>query len=87
MYAPTDNLTPSRSVLMRLLVRSWEYRHPRAWASFRFAAGVWNLFLGVLFLSYGYGVGLVPLLGSVLVFWTAHRLQSSVQSSLGSISL
>jgi signal transduction histidine kinase len=60
---------------MRFLVRSWEYRHPRAWGVFRFAAGVWNLFLGVLLLSYGYWVGLVPLLGSVLIFWTVYRLQ------------
>ena len=80
MRAPTDGVTSSQPALMRFLVRSREYRHPRAWAVFRFAAGVWNLFLGVLFLSYGYWVGLVPLLGSVLVFWTAHRLQSSVQS-------
>ncbi len=78
MYAPTANVTPSRSVLMRLLVRSWEYRYPRACAGFRFAAGVWNLVLGVLLLSYGYWVGLVPLLGSVLIFWTAYRLQSGV---------
>jgi signal transduction histidine kinase len=75
MREPSDIVTPSRSVLMRLLVRSWEYRHPRAWAGFRFAAGVWNLFLGVLLLSYGYWVGLVPLLGSVLIFWTVYRLQ------------
>jgi signal transduction histidine kinase len=60
---------------MRFLVRSWEYRHPRAWGVFRFAAGVWNLILGVLLLSYGYWVGLVPLLGSVLIFWTVYRLQ------------
>ncbi len=80
MYAPTDNFPSSRSVLMRFLVRSWEYRHPRAWAVFRFACGVWNLFLGVLLLSYGYWFGWVPLAGSVLVFWTVYRLQSSVQS-------
>jgi hypothetical protein len=80
MYAPTDNTAARRSVLMRLLVRSWEYRHPRACAGFRFAAGIWNLGLGVLLLSYGYWFGLVPLLGSVLVLWTAYRLQSSVQS-------
>ena len=80
MYAPTNNVPPSRSVLMRFLVRSWEYRHPRAWGVFRSAAGVWNLFLGVFLLSYGYWVGLVPLLGSVLVFWTVYGLQSSVQS-------
>jgi signal transduction histidine kinase len=75
MRAPTDNAPPSRSVLMRFLVRSWEYRHPRAWAVFRLTAGVWNLILGVLLLSYGYWVGLVPLLGSVLIFWTVYRLQ------------
>jgi signal transduction histidine kinase len=71
----SDNVTPPRSVLMRLTVRSWEYRHPRVWAGFRFAAGVWNLFLGVVLLSYGYWAGVVPLLGSVLIFWTVYRLQ------------
>jgi len=80
MYAPTDNIARSQPALMRFLVRSWEYRHPRAWAGFRWTAGLWNLGLGVLLLSYGYWVGVVPLLGSVLVFWTACRLQASVQS-------
>jgi signal transduction histidine kinase len=75
MHAPTDRVAPSRPVLMRFLVRSWEYRYPRAWAGFRYAAGTWNLALGVLLLSYGYWLGLVPLLGSVLIFWTAYRLQ------------
>ena len=37
--------------------------------------GIWNLILGVLLLAYGYWVGLVPLLGSVLIFWTVYRLQ------------
>jgi hypothetical protein len=80
MRAPTDNVPSSRSVLMRFAVRSWEYRHPRAWTAFRFACGVWNLVLGVFLLSYGYWVGLAPLAGSVLIFWTAYRLRSSVQS-------
>ena len=75
MRAPADNVPSSRSVLMRFLVRSWEYRHPRAWGFFRFAAGVWNLFLGVVLLAYGYWLGLVPLLGSALIFWTVYRLQ------------
>ena len=70
-----SNVTPSRSVLMRLLVRSWEYRHPRVWASFRLACGIWNLLLGVFLLSYGYWVGLVPLAGAALIFWTVYRLQ------------
>ena len=81
MRAPTDNVPSSQPALMRFLVRSWEYRHPRAWAGFRFAAGVWNLFLGVLLLASFHWLGplallgAVPLAGSVLIFWTAYRLQ------------
>jgi signal transduction histidine kinase len=76
MYAAGDNVPPSRSVLMRLLlVRSWEYRYPRAWAGFRLACGIFNVGLGVLLLSYGYWVGAVLLVGAALVFWTAYRLQ------------
>jgi hypothetical protein len=86
MYTPTDNVPSSQPALMRFLVRSWEYRHPRGWAAFRFAAGVWNLFLGVLLLASFHWLGplawlgAVPLVGAVLIFWTAYRLQSSVQS-------
>jgi hypothetical protein len=86
MYAPADKVPSPQPALMRFLVRSWEYRHPRAWAVFRFAAGVWNLSLGVLLLASFHWLGTlawlgaVPLAGAVLVFWTAYRLQSSVAS-------
>jgi hypothetical protein len=86
MYAPTDEVTSSQPALMRFLVRSWEYRHPRAWAGFRIACGIWNLGLGVLLLVSGRWLGplawlgMVPLAGSALIFWTAYRLQTSVQS-------
>jgi signal transduction histidine kinase len=68
-------------VLMRLLVRSWEYRRPRLWVGVRFAAGVFNVALGVLLLA---GVPLLgplaalaalPLAGAALIFWTVYRLQ------------
>jgi hypothetical protein len=60
MYAPNGNVTPSRSVLMRLLlVRSWEYRYPKTCAGVRSAGAVFNLGLGVLLVSYGYWVGAV----------------------------
>ena len=81
MRAPTDNVPSSQPALMRFLVRSREYRHPRAWVGFRFAAGVWNLFLGVLLLASFHWLGplallgAVPLAGAVLIFWTAYRLQ------------
>jgi hypothetical protein len=81
MRALIDNLNPRRSVVMRFLVRSWEYRHPQAWVAFRLICGLWNLFLGAVLLSYGYwGVGFVALAGSALIFWTAYGIYVSVQS-------
>jgi len=86
MYAPADRVIPSRSVLMRFLVRSWEYRHPHAWVRVRVVCGVFNLGLGVLLLASGpwlgplAWLGLLPLAGAALIFWTARRLQASVQS-------
>jgi hypothetical protein len=71
---------------MRFLVRSREYRHPHEWVRVRIACGVFNLGLGGLLLASGRWIGslawlgVVPLLGSALIFWTAYRLQTSVQS-------
>jgi hypothetical protein len=86
MYAPNDNIPPSRSVLMRFLVKPREYRRPRLWVRVRVACGIWNLFLGVLLLASGRWLGplawlgALPLAGAGLIFWTACRLQTSVQS-------
>jgi hypothetical protein len=86
MYPPNDNIVPSRSVLMRFLVRPREYRYPRVWVRVRVACGVFNVVLGVLLLASGHWLGplawlgLLPLAGAVLIFWTAYRLQTSVQS-------
>jgi hypothetical protein len=51
MYAPAEQITPSRSVLMRFLVRSWEYRRPRLGLGVRVACGIFNVVLGVLLLA------------------------------------
>jgi hypothetical protein len=86
MYAPNDNVSSSRSALMRFLARSWEYRHPRAWVRVRVACGIFNVVLGVLLLASVHQLGpltwlaALPLAGAVLIFWTAHRLQTSVAS-------
>ena len=86
MYAPNDNAASSRSVLMRFLVRSREYRHPHMWVRVRVACGVFNVVLGVLLLASGHWLGplawlgVLPLAGAALIFWTAYRLQTSVQS-------
>ena len=84
MSVSTGNVLHVRPVLMRVLVRSWEYRRPRVWAGVRFACGVFNVALGVLLLSSGQWIGafawlgLVPLAGAALIFWTVYRLQHSV---------
>src|ERR1700733_10763281 len=70
-------------VLMRLLVRSWEYRRPRLAMGVRVAAGVFNVALGVALLAGAPWLGpwallgRLPLAGAVLVFWTVHRLQQA----------
>jgi hypothetical protein len=83
MSAPTND-APSRSVLLGLLIRSWEYRHPDAWVRVRVACSVFNLGLGVLLLASSQWLGslallgLIPLAGAALIFWTAYRLHASV---------
>jgi hypothetical protein len=86
MYASNDNSRSSRPVLQRLLVRSWEYRRPRLAVGVRLACGIFNVALGVLLLASVHWLGplallaVLPLAGAALIFWTAHRLQTSVQS-------
>jgi hypothetical protein len=86
MHAPADNISPPPPVLMRFLVRSWEYRRPRLWVGVRVACGIFNVALGVLLLASVHWLGpltwlaVLPLAGAALIFWTVYRLQTSVQS-------
>ena len=86
MYATAGTIPPSRSVVERLLVRSWEYRRPRRYAGVRIACGIFNVVLGVALLASLHWagplawLGLLALAGAALIFWTAYRLQTSVQS-------
>jgi len=85
MNARVDNIPRSRSVLLRFLVRPREYRRPHVWVRVRFACGVFNLGLGVLLLASGHWLGplawlgVLPLAGAALIFWTTRRLQTSGQ--------
>ena len=86
MNAPADNAAPPRSAPMRFLVRSREYRRPHVWVRVRVACGVFNLALGIVLLASSHwlgpvaALGALPLAGAALIFWTARRLQASVQS-------
>jgi hypothetical protein len=52
MHAPDDRTTALQS-LMRRTMLPWEYRHLRAVASVRFAAGGFALALGLVLVSLG----------------------------------
>ena len=77
----TAQVAPSRSVLMRVLVRPREYRRPGLWIGVRVACGIFNLVLGVVLLASVHELGsltwlaALPLAGAALIFWTVYRLQ------------
>jgi signal transduction histidine kinase len=53
MRASDDYVPPQRSVLERILIRSWEYRRLRFLAGVRIGAGIVSVGLGVVILSLG----------------------------------
>ena len=85
MHAPAQSGPSPRSVLMRLLVRSREYRRPRLWSGVRIACGVFNVVLGVVLVASVQRLGplawlaVLPLAGAALIFWTVYRLRASTQ--------
>jgi hypothetical protein len=86
MHATAGNIPPSQPVLMRFLVRSWEYRRPHFWVRVRVAAGIFNVLLGVALLASVRWLGpltwlaALPLAGAALIFWTVYRLRASARS-------
>jgi signal transduction histidine kinase len=82
MHPPADRAPSAPPVLMRLLVRSWEYRRPRLWVRVRLACGIFNIALGVLVLAFARELGpltwlaVLPLGGAALIFYTVYRLQA-----------
>ena len=78
MHAPTDNATPLTIRPLRLPVRSRQYRHPRVGCACALPVELQPL-LGVLLLASGYWLGplawlgVLPLTGAALIFWTAYR--------------
>jgi hypothetical protein len=85
MYATAGSIPASRSILERLLVRPWEYRRPRRYAGVRIACGIFNAVLGVALLASVHWagplalLGVLPLAGAALIFWTVRRLRASAQ--------
>jgi hypothetical protein len=80
MHAPTENRKPSQPLVMRILVRRFAYRHPKAWGGMELVTGAWVLILGVILCSYGFWWGAALIAVAALQLWIGHRLLHSVQS-------
>ena len=81
MHVPTENAAPPRSVLNRLVLRSWGYRYPRGWAGARFAVGICLVFLGGLLLADGYLWATLLLLVAAVLFWVGYLDMTAARSA------
>jgi hypothetical protein len=74
MNASIDEIARSQPLAMRILIRRFVYRHPKAWASLCLAAGSWVVILGTILCVYGFwwGAGLMAV--GALELWIAYRL-------------
>jgi hypothetical protein len=82
MHAPAGNAAPPRSVLNRLVLRSWGYRYPRGWAGVRFAVGICLVFVGGLLLADGYLWATLLLLVAALLLWVGYLDLIAARSAL-----
>ncbi len=66
-----------RSLIMRILIRRFLYRHPKAWGSMYLAAGCVHVLLGIILSAYKYwwGTGLIAV--GALELSVAHQLLSA----------
>jgi hypothetical protein len=80
MYAANDNVALSQPLIMRILVRPFVYRHPKAWGGVCLAAGLWVFILGVILCSYAYWWGALLMAAGALELWISYRLLNSVRS-------
>ena len=81
MHVPTGGTAPPRPDLNRLLLRSWDYRHPRVRAGVRFAAGILLVFGGGLLLSDGYLWATLLLMAAAVLFWAGYLDMTAARSA------
>ncbi len=80
MHAPAGNVVPRQPSILRILVRPFIYRHPKAWGSMYLAVGTWLVILGAVLCSAGLWWGAALIAVGALELWIAYHLLRSVQS-------
>jgi hypothetical protein len=81
MEAPTEVINARRSLIARILLRRFLYRHPTAWGGAYLAAGCVHILLGIILSAYKYwwGAGLIAV--GALELSAAHQLLSARSDS------
>jgi hypothetical protein len=80
MRLPDGNAAPQRSILAKLLVKRWEYWHPRVLLGLRLAIGGTLVAVGILLLPHTY-LGLLPLAFAALAFVLGPYIYRQVTQS------
>jgi len=73
MNTVTENVTRTRSVIMKLPGGLFTYRYARVCASVECVAGLWCV-VGVLLVRDSYWRGVLPIVVTALPFWVAYHL-------------
>jgi hypothetical protein len=71
MQTSSANTAHSRSVIMKILVRSWEYRNPAATAGVRAAIGILVILIGITLCATGFWWGALLMLVGALTLIVA----------------
>lgn len=79
--SPSATAIPPRSLLMKILVRKWVYRHhPRAWAALCFAVSCYLVVMGSILCAYGFWFGALVLAAAALQTRVGFHLQHYARS-------
>ena len=74
------NAATTQPLAMRILVRPFAYRHPRAWGTTALIAGVWVVVLGAILCTAGLWWGAAVIAAGALELWVAYRLLRVAQA-------
>jgi signal transduction histidine kinase len=72
--ASSESVARAQPLVMRILVRPFVYRHPRAWGGVCSAAGLWVFVLGLILCAYRFWWGAALIAVGALELWIAYRL-------------
>jgi hypothetical protein len=78
MGVPTEVINARQSLMTRILIRRFLYRHPKAWGGMYLVAGCVHVFLGLIMSAYGYRWALALIAVGALELWVAYQLLSAL---------